>query len=101
MKDASGPIVEHERVHLSPSFACDYEARSKLGAFFMQGVYRGTTFVDGHLRRESRFYLGAIAFFPASLAAVALLVRWGRLHAVRTIVGVGVFVLFACRALTP
>jgi hypothetical protein len=36
-----------------------------------------------------------------SSEAVALLLRWGWLHAVRTIVGVGVFVLFACSALTP
>jgi len=37
----------------------------------------------------------------SSSEAVALLLRWGRLHAVRTIVGVGVFLLFACSALTP
>ena len=60
-------IAEHDRIHLSPEFACDYEARTTLNAFFKQGVYRGTTFVDGHLRPESRFFVGAAAFFPLSV----------------------------------
>ncbi len=36
----------------------------------------------------------------SSSEAAALLARWGRLHAVRTLVGVGVFVTFAWSALT-
>ena len=36
---------------------------------------------------------------PASPEAAELLSRWGRLHAVRTVVGVAVFVFFAAMAL--
>jgi glycosyltransferase involved in cell wall biosynthesis len=68
-------IAARERIHLSPSFSCGYEARASLGSFFRQGVYRGTTFVDGHLRPESRFFPGAIAFFPLSVLLGFALVR--------------------------
>jgi glycosyltransferase involved in cell wall biosynthesis len=68
-------IAEREPIHLSPGFACDYEARSNLVSFFRQGVYRGTTFVDGHLRRESRFFPGAVAFFPLSILLALAVVR--------------------------
>jgi len=36
---------------------------------------------------------------PSSPEAAELLSRWGRLHAVRTVVGVAVFVSFACMGL--
>jgi hypothetical protein len=68
-------IAQRERINLSPEFACDYEARSSLGAFVRQGYYRGTTFVDGHLRPESRFFAGGIAFFPLSAALSLWVVR--------------------------
>jgi glycosyltransferase involved in cell wall biosynthesis len=60
-------IAEQKLINLAPAFGCDYVARSTLTSFIRQGVYRGTTFVDGHLRRESRFFVGAAAFFPLSL----------------------------------
>ena len=68
-------IATHERVHISPSFACDYEARSTLRAFCLHAFHRGTVFVDGHLRRESRFFLGAAAFFPVSIATSVVIFR--------------------------
>jgi glycosyltransferase involved in cell wall biosynthesis len=69
-------IAERERIHLAPSFGCDYQPRSTLRSFFRQGLYRGTTFVDGHLRPESRFFPGAVAFFPLSiLLGIAVLRR--------------------------
>jgi glycosyltransferase involved in cell wall biosynthesis len=69
-------IAEREPIHLSPSFACDYQPRTTLAAFLRQALYRGTTFVDGHLRRESRFFPGAVAFYPVSaLLGVAVLRR--------------------------
>jgi glycosyltransferase involved in cell wall biosynthesis len=60
-------IAQRQPIRLSPEFGCEYEARSTLGSFFRQGLYRGTTFVDGHLRQESRFFAGAVAFFPLSV----------------------------------
>jgi len=64
-------LAERERIHLSPSFACDYQPRATLRAFVANSVYRGSTFVDGHGRRESRFLPAVVAFFPLS-AAVAI-----------------------------
>jgi glycosyltransferase involved in cell wall biosynthesis len=68
-------IAERERIHLAPAFGCDYRPRSTLGSFFRQGVYRGTTFVDGHLRPESRFFAGAVAFYPLSMVLARALLR--------------------------
>jgi len=64
-------IAVRQRIHLSPEFACDYQPRTDLRAFLANCVYRGSTFVDGHGRRESRFFPVVVAFFPAS-AALAL-----------------------------
>lgn len=41
------------------------------------------------------------ALDPASREAVDLLLRWGRLHAVRTLVGVAVFLCFVCTLVWP
>jgi glycosyltransferase involved in cell wall biosynthesis len=64
-------IAERDRIHLSPLFACRYLPRATLGAFLRHSVHRGVVFVDGHGRRESRFFAGFVAFYPVS-AAVAL-----------------------------
>jgi glycosyltransferase involved in cell wall biosynthesis len=65
-------IAERERIHLSPSFACDYQPRASLASFLRHAYHRGTVFLDGHGRRESRFYPAVVAFFPTS-AGVALM----------------------------
>lgn len=64
-------ISERERIHISPSFSCDYRPRATLGSFVRHSVHRGTVFLDGHGRPESRFFPVAAAFFPVS-AGVAL-----------------------------
>jgi hypothetical protein len=67
-------IAARERIHISPSFACDYKPRATLESFVRHSVHRGTVFLDGHGRRESRFFPLAMAFFPVSAAlAVASL----------------------------
>jgi glycosyltransferase involved in cell wall biosynthesis len=75
-------LAERERIHLSPEFACLYAPRSNLGSFLRQAVYRGSTFVDGHGRRESRFFPVVVAFFPVSVVlALAALRRPGVISA--------------------
>jgi glycosyltransferase involved in cell wall biosynthesis len=64
-------IAARERIHISPEFACDYEPRATLGSFVRHSVHRGTVFLDGHGRPESRFFPLTAAFFPLS-AALAL-----------------------------
>jgi glycosyltransferase involved in cell wall biosynthesis len=64
-------IATRERIHLSPAFACDYRPRATLGSFLRHSIHRGTVFLDGHGRPESRFFPIAMAFFPVS-AGLAL-----------------------------
>ncbi len=59
-------IAEREPIHISPSFACDYRPRATFGSFVGHSFHRGTVFLDGHGRRESRFFAATVAFFPVS-----------------------------------
>lgn len=70
-------LAERERIWLSPEFACDYASRQTLGQFVRHARARGTVFVDGHLRRGSRFAPVIAAFYPVSvLALVTARRRW-------------------------
>jgi glycosyltransferase involved in cell wall biosynthesis len=64
-------VAVARRINISPWFACTYVPRTSIGRFFRHAVHRGTVFVDGHGRPESRFFPAVAAFFPAS-AALAL-----------------------------
>ena len=68
-------LAERHRIHVSPSFSCLYAPRTTFRAFLRQGVYRGSTFVDGHARPESRFFPVAVAFFPLSAVLALLAIR--------------------------
>jgi glycosyltransferase involved in cell wall biosynthesis len=59
-------LAARERIHLSPEFACTYSPRTSLARFLRHAVHRGTVFVDGHGRPESRFFPIVVAFFPLS-----------------------------------
>jgi glycosyltransferase involved in cell wall biosynthesis len=64
-------IAAEERIHISPEFSCVYSPRSTVRGFLRHAVRRGTVFLDGHGKRESRFFPVVAAFFPLS-AALAL-----------------------------
>jgi glycosyltransferase involved in cell wall biosynthesis len=68
-------IAARHPIHLSPGFACVYQPRTTFGAFVRSAVYRGSTFLDGHGRRDSRLYPVTVAFYPVSAAVALLLVR--------------------------
>jgi glycosyltransferase involved in cell wall biosynthesis len=68
-------IAERERIHLSPSFACDYRPRASLSSFLRHSFHRGTVFLDGHGRAESRFFPAVVAFFPTSACLAFLAAR--------------------------
>jgi glycosyltransferase involved in cell wall biosynthesis len=59
-------IAERERINVSPDFACDYTPRATLASFVRHSFHRGVVFLDGHGRRESRFFPALAAFYPAS-----------------------------------
>ena len=70
------PLAARERIHLSPSFGCTYTPRGSLPSFVRHSLHRGVVFLDGHGRRESRFFPAVVAFYPVSAAlAVAALRR--------------------------
>jgi glycosyltransferase involved in cell wall biosynthesis len=83
-------IAERERVHLSPAFACAYTPRRSLGAFLRHSFHRGIVFLDGHGRRESRFFPAVVAFYPASAAFALGTARRPGLAAAATAVGMAV-----------
>lgn len=68
-------IASTERIHLSPAFACDYRPRVDFASFLRHSVHRGTVFLDGHGRPDSRFFPVAVAFFPVSAGLVAAALR--------------------------
>jgi len=68
-------IAARHRIQLSPEFGCDYQPRANLRAFLANALYRGSTFVDGHGRRESRFFPVVVGFFPVSAALLLLMLR--------------------------
>jgi glycosyltransferase involved in cell wall biosynthesis len=63
------------RVWISPEFACLYKPRTSLRLFVRHAFHRGIVFVDGHGRRESRFFPAVLAFYPLSAGCVALVLK--------------------------
>ncbi len=65
-----GPIIRsvaaRSRVNIAPGFACVYAPRRAFRSFVKHALHRGVVFVDGHGRRESRFFPVVVAFFPIS-----------------------------------
>lgn len=95
-------VVSHERIWISPDFACDYESRDSLQKFIRHANARGTVFIDGHLRRGGRFVPLILAFFPASIAGtLTVFVRWWIPPALLTGVGIGAGALGVARKLPP
>jgi glycosyltransferase involved in cell wall biosynthesis len=72
-------LAARARIHLSPSFGCAYTPRGSLPAFLRHSVHRGVVFLDGHGRRESRFFPAVVAFYPVSAALAIAAVRRPRL----------------------
>jgi glycosyltransferase involved in cell wall biosynthesis len=66
-------IAAGQPIHLAPAFASDYVPRATLRTFIKHSIHRGTVFLDGHGRRESRFFPFIVAFYPLSAAVVALI----------------------------
>lgn len=68
-------IAERRPIHISPHFACTYTPRADFGSFVRHAVHRGVVFLDGHGRRESRFFPLAVAFYPVSMIVAAAVLR--------------------------
>jgi glycosyltransferase involved in cell wall biosynthesis len=68
-------IAQRERIHVSPQYASSYRPRETMSAFLRHAFHRGIVFLDGHGRRDSRFFPAVLAFYPASGALLALSLR--------------------------
>lgn len=68
-------VAAQRPINISPSFACVYTPRSSLRSFLKHALHRGTVFLDGHGRRESRFFPVVVAFYPVSMATAAVALR--------------------------
>jgi len=68
-------VAARRPINISPGFACVYRPRRALGPFVRHAFHRGTVFVDGHGRPESRFFPLVVAFFPVSAAAAVGVAR--------------------------
>ena len=69
-------IAERHWIAVSPEFGAVYVPRTRLTTFLRHSFRRGMVFLDGHGRRESRFFPAAVGFYPAStLVAVAAVRR--------------------------
>lgn len=68
-------IAAEQRINISPGFSCTYVARDSATTFVRHSFHRGTTFVDSFGRRGTRFFPVVLAFFPASIACLVLLLR--------------------------
>jgi glycosyltransferase involved in cell wall biosynthesis len=69
-------IAETNRIWLSPEFSATYFARTSLGGFVKHTYFRGQYFVDGFLRKGTRFYWQLIAFLLLCPLALVVVVLW-------------------------
>src|SRR2546426_5906402 len=68
-------ISQCERIHISPLFACDYRPRTTFRASVVHAFHRGMVFLDGHGRRESRFFPVVVVFYPVSALLALATIR--------------------------
>lgn len=65
-------IAERERIWISPGFTSTYFARTTIKAFIGHTYHRGMFFVDGFLRKGTRFYYPLIIFLVGTLMSLIL-----------------------------
>jgi hypothetical protein len=95
-------ISEREPIHIAPGFSCRYRARTTMSSFLRHSLHRGVVFVDGHGRKESRFFPAVVLFYPASAAlAVATLRRPLAAPAALAALGVGASAIGILRRRSP
>lgn len=67
-------LAQQQPINLSPDFSCTYHGRSTFSGFLKHAYNRGQFFVDGFLRRGTRFFYPLIAVLLFSLAAITGLI---------------------------
>lgn len=67
-------LAEHQQINLSPDFSCIYHGRSTMKGFLKHAYNRGQFFVDGFLRKGTRFFYPLITVLVLSVLALVSLV---------------------------
>lgn len=65
-------IAGEHRINLSPKFSCTYFARNTIKQFIPHTFNRGRFFVDGFLRKGTRFFYPLIAFLLLSAPIIVV-----------------------------
>ena len=66
-------LAERQAINLSPQFSCLYHGRSNLKGFLKHAYFRGQFFIDGFLRKGTRFYYPLLAVLVGSITGAVLL----------------------------
>ncbi|MFM7535938.1 MAG: glycosyltransferase family 2 protein [Acidimicrobiales bacterium] len=82
-------LAAEQPIRLANGFCCTYHGREDLRGFLRQAYYRGTTFVDGHLRRGSRFLAPFLLLAAASPTLAMIAARRPTVAAVGLVAAVG------------
>jgi hypothetical protein len=65
-------IAKNSRVYMSPKYKFTYISRSTLKAFIRHTLHRGIVFIDGHFRRDSRYYIPTVLYLLAVPIALVM-----------------------------
>jgi hypothetical protein len=68
------PLAEKHKIYIGPEFICTYFSRDSFLKFVHHTFFRGTTFVDGYFRRDSRFLIPLLLILP--VLSLALYLAW-------------------------
>jgi glycosyltransferase involved in cell wall biosynthesis len=68
-------LAAHQRINISPGFACIYRSRDAFRPFMHHAFHRGKMFVDTYGRPGARFFPLVVALYPLSAGAAAIAVR--------------------------
>lgn len=86
-------IAKDHAIWLSPEFSCTYHARTTLKAFIKHTYFRGQFFIDGFLRKGTRFYYPLLIFLALCPIILAAVIVWPLF--IIPLIGAAVFLWFA------
>lgn len=68
-------VAERTPINISPHYASIYNARTTVPEFLKHAEHRGTVFIDGYLRRGTRFFIPILAVLVTTPAAIWFALR--------------------------
>jgi glycosyltransferase involved in cell wall biosynthesis len=84
-------LAERQDINLSPEFSCLYHGRSTFKQFIKHAYSRGQFFIDGFLRKGTRFFYPLLAVLATSLVGIILLLAFAPVSFIYLIVAAILF----------